>query len=334
MALRLLLAFVLTLAAGGLLLPDSPAYAAGQKSSQKKSGKKSGKRGKKSGKRGKKKARKSRRKSAKKKASKSAKPAATPAATPAAAGPAAAGQSPTPPPPAAVKQAGADAGKGGPASGQGNVAQNADGDGGADADADASDETVSAEGTADVDSLRQEYLALRDELFRSRARAATVASAMYSTRLQINLTYGSARFYTVTRTVIRLDGASVFDDASGAIANDQATRFEGFVAPGRHVVTVRIEATGKDDERFTTAVENTFTIQAPGGKDVTVTVKAKDDGDMAYAWEKKQRGSYQPSLSIAVTTTPRAGKKSGKKKAEKKARSRSVTRTAEVSDAR
>ena len=34
----------------------------------------------------------------------------------------------------------------------------------------------------DVDSLRQEYLSLRDELFKSRARANAVASQLYSTR--------------------------------------------------------------------------------------------------------------------------------------------------------
>src|SRR5262245_59778979 len=33
-------------------------------------------------------------------------------------------------------------------------------------------------GEVDVDSLRQEYLALRDELFKSRARASTVASQL------------------------------------------------------------------------------------------------------------------------------------------------------------
>lgn len=76
----------------------------------------------------------------------------------------------------------------------------------------------------DIDALRKEYLRLRDELFRSRARAATVAGALYSTRLQVNLRYDSARFYSVTRATIRLDGANVYDDTSGAIAQDNALR--------------------------------------------------------------------------------------------------------------
>src|SRR5690606_10605605 len=67
-------------------------------------------------------------------------------------------------------------------------------------------------GAIDVDALRQEYLKLRDRLFRSRARAATVASAVFSTRLQVNLYYTTGRFYTITRASIRLDGSTIFDD--------------------------------------------------------------------------------------------------------------------------
>ena len=66
----------------------------------------------------------------------------------------------------------------------------------------------------DVDSLRQEYLALRDELFKSRARANAVASALYSTRIQIKLTWTSARYYSVAKAQVRLDGATVYEDAS------------------------------------------------------------------------------------------------------------------------
>ena len=191
------------------------------------------------------------------------------------------------------------------------------GDGAADGDAasaDAADAGDAAGDAAaapdqevlDIDALRQEYLRLRDELFRSRARAAAVASALYSTRLRVHLDYESARFYAVTRATIRLDGANVFDDTGSAVGTDKAPRFEGYVAPGRHRLSIRIEATGKDDERFTSVIDNTFTIQAPAGKDVVIRARAKDGGDIPYAWEKKQRGTYGLHLDVAVEAVPRA----------------------------
>lgn len=169
----------------------------------------------------------------------------------------------------------------------------------------------------DVDSLRKEYLTLRDQLFRSRARAAAVATSLYSSKLRIQLDYGSGRFYTVTRATIRLDGANVYDDAQGAIASDLAPRWNGFVAPGRHQITFRIEATGKDDRRFATSVESSFTVQAPAGKDLVVRCAAKDEGDIAYEWQRSEQGSYRLRLDVAIESSKRAEGTRGVKRARR-----------------
>jgi len=156
-----------------------------------------------------------------------------------------------------------------------------------------------------VDALRQEYQALRDELFESRARAATVASQLYSTKVALRLTWASARMYGVSRATIRLDGASVYDNTTGAIANDDGIRFAGFIAPGRHVVTIRIEAGGKDDARFASAVESTVVVHSVAGKDLFIVGRASDDGDIAFQWKKKEQGTYKLRLDIDVKSIAR-----------------------------
>jgi hypothetical protein len=164
----------------------------------------------------------------------------------------------------------------------------------------------------DVDALRRRYFELRDKLFRSRARASAVASALYSTRIRIGLDYKSARHYTVTRAAIRLDGATVYDDSEGKIAADEALRFEGYVAPGRHRVSIRVEATGVDDSRFTSAAETTFTVFAVAGKDLVIRARAKDGGDIAYRWKKDTRGSYRLGLDVDVETAKPDARGSGR----------------------
>ena len=161
-------------------------------------------------------------------------------------------------------------------------------------------ETRPAPEIPDVDALRRRYFELRDKLFRSRARAASVATALYSTRIQIKLDYRSARHYAVTRAIIRVDGATVFDDSEGAVAADTAPRFEGYIAPGRHQVTLRIEATGKDDSRITTATETTLSVIAPPGRDLIIDARAADRGDMAYRWQRDSRGNYRLRLDVDV----------------------------------
>ena len=87
-------------------------------------------------------------------------------------------------------------------------AEATDGESGTDAATDApADDAPTAPEVDDLEALRAEYFKLRDRLFQSRARAGTVASALYSTRMRVHLNYGSGRYYTVTRATIRLDGA-------------------------------------------------------------------------------------------------------------------------------
>ncbi len=183
------------------------------------------------------------------------------------------------------------------------------GAGGGSADAEKPDEPKEkpASKEPDVDTLRQEYLSLRDELFKSRARANAVASQLYSTRIQIKLTYTSGRYYNPAKAVIRLDGASVYENATGGIAGDDGIRFEGFVAPGKHLITFRVEAAGKDDDSFTSVTENQIVVKAIAGKDLIVAAKAKDAGDIAYEWKRKERGSYGLGLDVSVKTIARPG---------------------------
>ncbi|HWU91407.1 MAG TPA: hypothetical protein VN253_29270, partial [Kofleriaceae bacterium] len=115
--------------------------------------------------------------------------------------------------------AGVGTGGGGGAGGPGNGAGGGGGAGDAKADArkaEPAEADKPASGEADVDSLRQEYLSLRDELFKSSARANAVASQLYSTRMQIKLTYTSGRYYSPVKASIRLDGATVYENTTGA----------------------------------------------------------------------------------------------------------------------
>jgi hypothetical protein len=195
---------------------------------------------------------------------------------------------------------------------EGDAAEGAEGEGEGDpAEGTEGTETAPAVSEADdLQSLRAEYFKLRDRLFQSRARSSAVSSALYSTRLSVNLNYDSGRYYTITRATIRLDGANIYDDSEGSIASDKATRFEGFVAPGRHQLRIRIEATGKDDERFTSVIDNSFVVQAIKGKDLVVKAQAEDDGNMAYKWAKKESGTYRLHLNVSVKSAKRAKKKS------------------------
>jgi hypothetical protein len=205
----------------------------------------------------------------------------------------AAGDKPAEPPAAA-----APAPTGGGAGGTGGVSSDA-AEPSASAGAAAPDKATDG---PDVDTLRQEYLSLRDELFKSRARANAVASQLYSTRIQVKLTYTTGRFYNPAKSSIRLDGANIYEDATGAIGGDDGVRFDGYVAPGRHLITFHVEAIGKDDDSFTSTTETQIVVKAVAGKDLIVAAKARDAGDIAYEWKRSEKGSYGLGIDVAVRT--------------------------------
>jgi hypothetical protein len=149
-----------------------------------------------------------------------------------------------------------------------------------------------------IEDLQKEYERIRASLFTSRARAAAVGSTLYSSKLQVFLRYGTPRFFHVGRALVRLDGAAIYDDAAGAIGTDDVMRFEGFVAPGKHQLTVRVDAETKDDTTFASSTESTFTIDVPNHKLLVVRAAAEDGGDMGSTFAKKGRGGYRLHLDV------------------------------------
>src|SRR5437867_11963744 len=110
--------------------------------------------------------------------------------------------------------------------------------------------------------------------------------------MQIRLTWTAGSYCGVSKASIRLDGAQVYEDATGAIAGDDGVRFDGYVAPGRHLVTFHVEATGKDDDSFTSSTESQVVVKAVANKDLVVAAKGRDAGDIAYEWKRSEHGSY------------------------------------------
>jgi len=151
-----------------------------------------------------------------------------------------------------------------------------------------------------IDDLQREYEKIRAELFSARARAAALSQTVHSSKVQIYLRYTTPRFFHVNRASIRIDGASVFEDLTSAVANDNVMRFDGFVAPGKHQVTLRIDAETKDDPAYGTSTESTFTIDVPARRLVILRADVEDQGDMGYSWGKKSRGSYKLHLDVGV----------------------------------
>src|SRR3954467_3151871 len=87
--------------------------------------------------------------------------------------------------------------------------------------------------TADLDAINNEYHQLRDELFKSRAKAEMLGAALFKTRLVTTFVYKAQRAWPLKKVSLRLDDKPVFS-ADSAATDDPARIYEATLAPGRH----------------------------------------------------------------------------------------------------
>ena len=150
--------------------------------------------------------------------------------------------------------------------------------------------------TFDLAKLRAEYDRLRDELFRSRARAELVEEGIYASKLSATLRWKGAPDFILRRAEIRLDGNSIWDSGEKPLVDELIKVSERPIKPGPHTLTVRIEVRpGKKGEKEHADLgyesEQTFVVNVVDGRRTAVEITADDDGDLP---------GYEPEIEIGV----------------------------------
>ncbi len=150
--------------------------------------------------------------------------------------------------------------------------------------------------TVDLAKLRAEYDRLRDELFRSRARAELVEEGIYASKLAATLRWKGAPDFILRRAEIRLDGNSIWDSGEKPLVDELIKISERPTKPGPHTLTVRIEVRpGKKGEKEHADLgyesEQTFVVNVPEDLRTNVKITGDDDGDLP---------GYEPEIEIEV----------------------------------
>jgi len=76
--------------------------------------------------------------------------------------------------------------------------------------------------------------------------------------------------------------------------------FETVAAPGRHVLTVRVEASGTGEDRISYATENTFGFDLADGKLTRIELTIDENGSGAGPFVKKKEGSFDLRIKANV----------------------------------
>jgi hypothetical protein len=148
-------------------------------------------------------------------------------------------------------------------------------------------------GGPSVEALRAQYEALKDELYRSRARRETLETALLSTQLLPVIRWDGGRHHTVTRAEVRLDGVRLWESTDGLVSDKPVDLAARSAPPGPHMLGVRVEVRSRDDAKLGYVSDQSFTVVLPEGKKTRVEITVDESGSAP---------SYNPEIELDIAS--------------------------------
>jgi hypothetical protein len=157
--------------------------------------------------------------------------------------------------------------------------------------------------TEQVSGLQTELSALMDELVQARTRAALLGKTLFKTVTRVYVQNLAGDDAVLSKIVLKLDGAPIFRGDSAAIRGDEARQvFEGFIAPGPHVLTAEIEQNSRTDSAYGYSLRESYKFQALRDKRNELELVLRDSSDVASEFPDEQDGEYDVRMRLRVRT--------------------------------
>jgi hypothetical protein len=129
----------------------------------------------------------------------------------------------------------------------------------------------------DLSPLREEYAAVMDEVVEARNRIAVLGRQLFETRVRVRLNDRGGRDRPLESVTIRLDGAPIFTTTDAELPSGTREVFQGYAAPGPHVIGVSVARSDRDVPDARRTQEDTVRFEVRRGTNVDVTIVIDDD---------------------------------------------------------
>jgi hypothetical protein len=162
----------------------------------------------------------------------------------------------------------------------------------------------SARANVDLETLNREYNALRDDLFRSRAKAHLLGDALFKTKIVATFQYKAQRAWPIKKVTLKIDDQPVFT-ADSPSTQDPLKLYDGFAAPGKHSLTVRVESGATGEDRVAYGAEGTFVVDVAENKQSNINFVVDETGDGPTKLAKKREGTFDVRVRADIEAVER-----------------------------
>jgi hypothetical protein len=165
-------------------------------------------------------------------------------------------------------------------------------------------EPTTAKANVDLDALNNEYNQLRDELFRSRAKAHLLGDALFKTKIVATFLYKAQRAWPIKKVTLKIDDQPVFTVDAPA-TQDPLKLYDGFAAPGKHTLALRVECGATGEDRVAYGAEGTFMVDVAENMQSNVAFVVDETGDGPGKIAKKREGTFDVRVRADLATVER-----------------------------
>jgi hypothetical protein len=156
----------------------------------------------------------------------------------------------------------------------------------------------------DLDALNREYNQLRDDLFRSRAKAHLLGDALFKTKIVATFQYKAQRAWPIKKVTLKIDDQPVFT-ADSPSTQDPLKLYDGFAAPGKHTLAVHVDCGATGEDRVAYGAEGTFVVDVAENKQSNVNFTVDETGDGPTKIAKKREGTFDVRVRADLETVER-----------------------------
>jgi len=161
--------------------------------------------------------------------------------------------------------------------------------------------------TQDAQAVREELSTVMDSLVSARARAALLGKSLFKTRVRVQLENEAADDQVLGKVALSLDGNPIYRGDGSTLNPEGAKLFEGYAAPGPHVLTVEIEQRAREDDGYRYSQTSSLRFVVPRGTLTDLTLVLDDDSDIAEDFKDDDEGEYDVRLRLEVVARPLGG---------------------------
>jgi hypothetical protein len=160
----------------------------------------------------------------------------------------------------------------------------------------------------DISPIRTTFSEIMDELVQLRLRTATLGEQLFHTKLRVVVQNRAGGDNTLHRIRLTLDGAPIFNAGVGEFSGEDGREvWQGFAAPGPHVIGVEVEQRQRSDEEFRYTMRDTYRFSVLRERLTEVEIVLDDDSDIGEDFEDDEEGEFDVRTRFRVATRELGG---------------------------